>query len=1598
MSRRRSPLALLATVSAGALVASGLTLPQPALADLQYEPIAQDQMTAVAADSVESGGEGANGALSLVLDGNTDTYWHTQWTGTLKPLPHWFVIQLGDNAVPLGRVSLTPRQSSNGSGRVGDYDLYAIDAPTCSTEAFENTQPVKSGSFNGLVSENKAVREITLDQPVQANCVKVVYKSSWGGVSGADEESPAEKVASLAEFNAYTASEGEAQPSEPSEPSTLDVVVPEGAIEITDGSLTVRTHPGFPQVVDYRMAGQQLPGRFGDALTSVMINGAAQAVSVGKPVASASKVSYPLTFPKLPKVSMNAELSVADGVLTYRLTDIKDPDAEVARIAIPGLDLVSVRGTDQASTVFVAGMSVNRQQSGDRKLQIANAQATAGKAWAAVANNSVLAAGFETNAIGDNTADRGGGGAERYTYQVKKVDGVNVGSVGPAQWVHRAGAVSRYDHGSGIGVDADPMIQVKITTDANKDASVDWQDGAIAARDILTPITGGDDVPHRVITRIPFNIVSQATHPFLRTLDDTKRIALATDNLGQQVLLKGYQAEGHDSAQGDYAGHFNERAGGLKDLRTLVEKGKDWNATFGIHVNATETYSEAHAFSEDLLYMPPRKAWGWMNQSYYMNNQKDLATGKVLERLAELRKVFPADSNLNWLYWDVYYPRGWEGDRFAQEMLKAGWRLSSEWSDAMPRANTWSHWANDENYGGQTNKGINSQLIRFIQNSYRDTWNPDPMLGNANVEEFEGWVGKNDVNKFFATVWQRNLPTKFLQRSEIMSWEQGRITFANGTTVTSDQTAIDGRSLPNDRTITYDGATVFDQGSYLLPWSDGGKDRLYYWSADGAQQQWSLTNAWKQQSSVTLYKLTDTGREKVADLPVVAGKVTMPATEQGVAYVVHPTGKVPAVKAPQWGESSHIEDPGFFSGTLDAYKTTGQARIVKTERGNFQAELGAGASSLSQEITVPAGTYSVWAQIEIEPGKRRTVEVSAKGAGIKPMHLQRGEAGNATTTIHDSGARNATASDEKLGTHFQRVPVRITTDGTPFTFTVATGQGEAKVAVDDLRIVAQQPPADKAPTKETVVFEDFEDVDTGYWPFVTGRANAGGDARTQLAERHAPYSQSGWYGLTTDNAKEANAGGKYLDNVLDGKWSLLAHQENGGMILRTTSASVPLERGHVYRLTMDYQSAYDGDYDMVLGRDESNGAGWSERVTQTWPLPMARGAGWKDADGRAGSGTKQFVKEFAAADEGTFLGVVKRGGNIQGDLAIDNFRIEDIGVKPLVAMDVKPVTSAVEGMLQLEVTTTVEITEGEATDVAHRLAGREGWTIERVGEASTSINATTKSVQRWIVRVPKDGEAGDLTFTGSWTFDGTEGSSEATYPVDPARFPLINPIGGDQLTVADVSSQETEGEPEPNGVADAAIDGDPNTYWHTAWLQHSPKPPHHITLQVKDVQSCSITGFEYTARGGAANGRAKGYELYVSTDGVNWGDPVAKGEFSNDSGPQAIHFDKAVDGTFVKLVETSTQAGNAFGGAAELRLGGTCVVQEEPTEEPTAEPTEEPTAEPTDGPTEDPTDGPTEGPTVVPTAGPTVVPTEEPTVIVTPTMPTPRPGLPSTGC
>ena len=1039
------------------------------------------------------------------------------------------------------------------------------------------------------------------------------------------------------------------------------VDVPEGAVTLTDGTLQVRLHPEFPQVVDYQLGGVQLAGRLGDPHRSVLVDEVEHEIEVSAPELSGdSSATYHLAIPDLPGVEFDAVLSVEDGVLTWRLAEIADPDGHMHRLRIPRLDLVTVDDGQPGAQVVAANLSSDRDKSGDTFYDLASQdpeEEVSALTHVALIVGSELAAGFETNAVEDNTAggetaDRVRVDNSRYVVTVAAGERATLGTVSPGTFVVRGSTADL-----GLGPDPEPFVKVRPVADVNGDGVVTWQDAAIAAREISAPITGSERVPHDVIKRIPFNIVSQATHPFLRTLDDTKRVALATDGLGQSVMLKGYQAEGHDSAHPDYAGHYNQRAGGKADLDTLVTEGEEWNATFGVHVNATESYSEAHAFSEDLLRDPIKPGWGWMNQAYMIDGPKDLGTAEVLQRFQDFRDEVP--ENLSFLYMDVYYPNGWEGQRLSEELQKQGWTVSTEWADKMPRSSIWSHWATDENYGGSTNKGINSQVIRFIDNTRKDVWNPDPLLANANVQEFEGWTGHQDAAAFFRTVWARNLPTKFLQRSPIVSWRtagedgSGRILLADGTEVVSAVESVAGDEVPTERTITADGAIVYENGAYLLPWADG-DEKLYHWNPDGGSSTWTLTEEWSGHPGLTMFRLTDSGRTDEVTVPVRDGEVTLEA-EAGSAYVLFPEKAVPSQADPRWGFGTPVADPGFFSGTLDAWKAEGAVSVETDELLNRQVLFGGGTALIEQDLRdparahrpLPAGTWSAWAWIEIDPTSTREVTVSATGPRVEPVGSQATVKRGVATTITASTVVNATASDTKHGRHFQRVRVTFTSDGGPVTLRIDAGEGEAEVRVDDVRVVPFTAPEDPEPTEETVLFEDFENVDAGYWPFVTGADNIGGDARTQLAERHEPYSQAGWYGLDQDDA--AVEGGKLTDNVLRGTWSLMCNEENTGLILSTTQASLPLVPGHRYRLSLDHQTAFEGTYQLVVGEDAVGDPVTTTRV-ETLPFPQART-------------TQRISLEFTASTtaDTTRVGIEKLGGGRQANLTLDDLRLEDLG-------------------------------------------------------------------------------------------------------------------------------------------------------------------------------------------------------------------------------------------------------------------------------------------------------------------------------------------------
>ncbi|WP_152176372.1 endo-alpha-N-acetylgalactosaminidase family protein, partial [Mycobacterium tuberculosis] len=99
----------------------------------------------------------------------------------------------------------------------------------------------------------------------------------------------------------------------------------------------------------------------------------------------------------------------------------------------------------------------------------------------------------------------------------------------------------------------------------------------------------------------------------------------------------------------------------------------------------------------------------------------------------------------------------------------------------------WSHWPNDLAYGGKDNKGINSTMVRFIQNAQADVWNDDVLLGQQRLVDAEGWVGNRNWDGFTGNIWSQSLPTKFLQHFDLQTYEAGvEATFTDDVTARID--------------------------------------------------------------------------------------------------------------------------------------------------------------------------------------------------------------------------------------------------------------------------------------------------------------------------------------------------------------------------------------------------------------------------------------------------------------------------------------------------------------------------------------------------------------------------------------------------------------------------------------------------------------------------------------------------------------------------------------------------------------------------------------------------------------------------------------------
>ena len=906
---------------------------------------------------------------------------------------------------------------------------------------------------------------------------------------------------------------------------------------------------------------------------------------------------------------ITATLKVEDNIISFDVNSIETASGTFSTLEIPGMLLASITNQDNSAQLAYAQMSGSTTKKGDYFVDIDRSFTQTSGAYReyegmyAFVSNDTFSAGLYSNSEKNNDL------------RVTASPGVAMDEEGNAfTYLGLRSSVWTLEN---QGVKSDlPSVSVIIARDENGNGEVDWQDGAIAYREIMHNPEGWETVKDMVTIRIVENFAGQAAHPFLETVDGIKRVDLATDGLGQQVLLKGYASEGHDSAHPDY-GDIGTRIGGAEDLNELLQIAHEYGTEVGIHINASEGYPEADAFSEELMRIGSF-GWNWVDESYSMNTMYDLTSGLRAQRLDSLREQLTDEDNLDFIYLDVWAADTWQTNKISQQFIERGWRCANEWGYANEDDATWNHWAVDVDYGGSGSKGINSDIMRFIRNHQKDSWQANypayggtmvyPLLGGENSVSFEGWQRAKDFDTFVTVTFNDNVPTKFLQHYLVMEWENDETkSVEDGNTekyirLESEDSADEVevfRTESGGREIYYNGKMILtgevnmnggwtnaSTEKYLIPWfwdADGSAladddQKLYHWNRSGGETTWELPAEWSDVATVKVYKLTDTGRTEEQEIEAADGSITLDA-EAAVPYVIYKGEKAERTfEEMDWGEGTGLVDPNFTSQTFEAWDVEGNddgsAQIVKKSDNNnpvFQVADNAEEVSISQPITgLESGkTYMAYTGVDNRSDRKAYIEVTTAD-GTESNYATR----SVVKTYVGVNAHNT----EGTNSYMQNMPVIFTVpeDSTDAVLTLRVEAGAGTVQFDELRVVEVDESEVGKWTDENVFEQDFEHNIQGLYPFVVGdHQGRPTDVKVHLSEKNEPYTQIGW-------------NDRIVDDVIDGDWSVKAHQLTslGGLVYQTIPQTYRFEEGVEYTVTFQYEQGMDDTYAFVVGEGE----------------------------------------------------------------------------------------------------------------------------------------------------------------------------------------------------------------------------------------------------------------------------------------------------------------------------------------------------------------------------------------------------------------------------
>ena len=433
---------------------------------------------------------------------------------------------------------------------------------------------------------------------------------------------------------------------------------------IQSDDLELNVDVDFPSIKQYRLLKNNatLNGSISDNKT-LLINGIEFQPEVTSKV-NENAILYTMSIEDI-EVLLAVKIEVIDNVVDLKFIEVIENGAfKINTIAFPEHQLLTVSSNVKNAKFAGANMFTALEGNDGDIFQKVNRKTSLdsmpkGFLYGIVSDENI-AASIWTNAVQEKTDNNR---ILKYTFE--KNNDVYT-SIWSGSWLYRADRMS--------SINELPELKIIITDDGNGDGKVDWQDGAVAFREIMNNPFGNERVKDWVVFRIPMNFASQATNPFSKSLDETKRIFLNTDGLGQFVILKGYGGEGHDSNHPDY-GYIGTRQGGVKELNLICDQANSYNADIGVHINGTESYPEARMFSESLV-KKEMLGWNWLDQSYRIDKRFDAMDDKRYQRLKSLKDQVP---NLDFIYLDVWYAKGsWDSRKVASEINSLDLILATE--------------------------------------------------------------------------------------------------------------------------------------------------------------------------------------------------------------------------------------------------------------------------------------------------------------------------------------------------------------------------------------------------------------------------------------------------------------------------------------------------------------------------------------------------------------------------------------------------------------------------------------------------------------------------------------------------------------------------------------------------------------------------------------------------------------------------------------------------------------------------------------------------------------------------------------------------------